>query len=69
MITDQYYENNYYHVTMAREGKDLMISCQHFVDSHVLYRSKCKSISYDPMRCYCSDMYNIIATVTVASYL
>ena len=35
VITDQYYENNCYHVTMASEGKDLMISCQHFVDSHV----------------------------------
>ena len=39
MITDQYYENNCYHVTMASEGKDLMISCQHFVDSHVLEAS------------------------------
>ena len=36
MITDQYYENNCYHVTMASEEKDLMISCQHLVDSHVL---------------------------------
>ena len=34
---DYYYENNCYHVTMPSEfeGKDLMISCQHFVDSHV----------------------------------
>ena len=39
VITDQYYENNCYHVTMASEGKDLMISCQHFVDSHVLEAS------------------------------
>ena len=39
MITDQYYENNCYHVTMASEGKDLMISCQSFVDSHVLEAS------------------------------
>ena len=36
VITDQYYENNCYHVTMASEGKDLMTSCQHIVDSHVL---------------------------------
>ena len=43
MITDQYYENNYYHVTMASEGKDLMISCQHLVDSHVLEAIKCNS--------------------------
>ena len=27
VITDQYYENNCYHVTMASEGKGLMISC------------------------------------------
>ena len=40
MIADQYYENNCYHVTMASEGKDLMISYQHFVDSHVT-RSEC----------------------------
>ena len=46
VITDQYYENNYcYHVTMGRlsdiriEAKDLMISCQHFVDLHVLEAS------------------------------
>ena len=39
MIADQYYENNCYHVTMANEGKDLMISCQHFVDSHMLEAS------------------------------
>ena len=39
VITDQYYENNCYHVTMANEGKDLMIFCQHFVDSHVLEAS------------------------------
>ena len=39
MITDQYYEYNCYHVTMANEGKDLMISCQHFVDLHVLEAS------------------------------
>ena len=56
MITDEYYENNYYHVTMAREGKDLLISCQHFVDSHVLEASA--SQYYDPMRCNCSDMYS-----------
>ena len=35
VINDHYYENNCYHVTMASEGKDLMISC-HFVDPHVL---------------------------------
>ena len=40
VITDQYYENSYHHVTtMASEGKDLMISyCNGFffivVDSH-----------------------------------
>ena len=40
VITDQYYENNYcYHATMASEGKDLMISCRLFVDSHVLEAS------------------------------
>ena len=42
VITDQYYENNCYHVTMASEyeGKDLMISCWHFfVDLHVLEAS------------------------------
>ena len=39
MIAGQYHENNCYHVTMASEGKDLMISCQHFVDSHVLEAS------------------------------
>ena len=39
VITDQYYETNCYHVTMASEGKDLMISCQHFVDLHVLEAS------------------------------
>ena len=39
MITDQYYETNCYHVTMASEGKDLMISCQSFVDLHVLEAS------------------------------
>ena len=38
VITDQYYENSY-HVTMASEGKDLMISCQSFVNSHVLEAS------------------------------
>ena len=35
----QYNKNNCYHVTMASEGKDLMISYQHFVDSHVLEAS------------------------------
>ena len=40
VITDQYYETNCYHVTiMASEGKDLMISCQSFVDLHVLEAS------------------------------
>ena len=39
MINDQYYENDYYHITMASEGKGLMISCQHFVDLHVLEAS------------------------------
>ena len=39
VIADQYYESNCYHITMASEGKDLMISCQHFVDSHVLEAS------------------------------
>ena len=34
VITDQCYENNCYHVTIASEGKDLMI-----VDSHVLEAS------------------------------
>ena len=36
VITDQY---NCYHVTIASEEMDLMISCQHFVDSHVLEAS------------------------------
>ena len=40
VITDQYYENNCYHITMASEGNDQMISYQHFVDSHVT-RSEC----------------------------
>ena len=35
----QYNENNCYYVTMESEGKDLIISCQHFVDSHVLEAS------------------------------
>ena len=64
MITDQYYENNYYHLTMAREGKYLMISCQQFVDLHVLEAS---ASQYDPMRYFCSDI--CIVTVTVASYI
>ena len=39
VIIDQYYENDCYHITMASEGKDLVISYQHFVDS----RSECNS--------------------------
>ena len=48
----QYNENNCYYVTMESEGKDLMISCQHFVDSHVLEASATQIIRvrviYDP---------------------
>ena len=48
VIADQYYENKCYHVTMASasEEKDLMISCQHFVDSHVLEASATQMTHY-----------------------
>ena len=65
VITDQYYENNCYHVTMASEGKDLMISCQHFVDSHVLEASATQitrvRVIYDPQvfAVACSDSMSV----------
>ena len=55
----QYYENNCYHVTMASEGKDLMISCQHFVDSHVLEASATQITHVRLIRAtgLCSDLF------------
>ena len=59
VIADQYYENNCYHVTMANEGKDLMISCQQFVDSHVLEASATQITHVRLIRPtgFCSDIY------------
>ena len=39
IIAQHYNDNNCYHVAMASKGKDLMISCQHFVASQVLEAS------------------------------
>ena len=38
VITDQYYENNCYHVTMASEGKDMIINprCKAYIDGGLL---------------------------------
>ena len=44
VITDQYYENNCYHITMESEEKDLMISCRYLVDSHMLEASAARII-------------------------
>ena len=61
----QYNENNCYYVTMESEGKDLMISCQHFVDSHVLEASATQKthvrVIYDPpvFAVACSDSMSV----------
>ena len=42
VIIDQYYENNHYYTIIMQQCKDLVISCQYCVDSHVT-RNKCNS--------------------------